>query len=68
MFGISLDDVIAFVILNKWWFFALVPFAIAGLSTRRGQVVKCPECGHACAIRSAQMCPVCLGVYTTDSG
>lgn len=29
MFGISLDDVIAFVILNKWWFFALVPFALA---------------------------------------
>ena len=34
MFGISLDDVIAFVILNKWWFFALVPFAIADMRAR----------------------------------
>ena len=29
MFGIELNDVIGFVITYKWWFFALVPFAIA---------------------------------------
>jgi hypothetical protein len=29
MFGISLNDVINFVVLYKWWFIATLPFVIA---------------------------------------
>ncbi len=34
MFGITLNDVISFVILHKWWFIALVPFAIAMMALK----------------------------------
>lgn len=29
MFGITLNDAIEFAVVYKWWFFALIPFAIA---------------------------------------
>lgn len=29
MFGITMNDVIGFAIMYKWWFFAIIPFAIA---------------------------------------
>lgn len=29
MFGITLNDVIGFVIAYKWWIFAALPFVIA---------------------------------------
>lgn len=34
MFGITLNDVIEFVVVYKWWFIALVPFAIAVMALR----------------------------------
>lgn len=34
MFGITLNDVIGFVILHKWWFIALVPFVIAMMALK----------------------------------
>lgn len=34
MFGITLNDVINFVIIYKWWFFALVPFVIAMMALK----------------------------------
>ena len=34
MFGITLNDAISFVFLHKWWFIALVPFAIAMMALK----------------------------------
>ncbi len=34
MFGISLNDVINFVLVYKWWFIAMIPFAIAMMALK----------------------------------
>lgn len=34
MFGITLNDVVGFVITHKMWFFALLPFVIAIMALR----------------------------------